>query len=98
MAFGLWVCAMPCVMRDCVRCDIAGQCDYCALCGQNNGVCAVCKAMKGGGVVATIAELAELKALVNQLYRARELLEGGKALEDYITELEQAIKAKAASS
>ena len=89
---------MPCVMRDCARCDIAGQCDYCALCGQNNGVCAVCKAMKGGDSMATVAELAEFKALVGQFYRAREMLDAGKTLEDYIAWLEQVIKAKAASS
>ena len=93
-----WMCAMPCVMRDCTKCDIEGQCDYFALYGKNKEICAVCKAMKGGDTVATVAELAELKALVNQLYRARELLEVDKTLEDYIAELEQVIKAKAASS
>jgi len=54
--------------------------------------------MKGGDTVATVAELAELKALVNQLYRAREMQDAGKSLADYIAELEQAVKAKAASS
>ena len=98
MNYGLWFCAMPCVMRDCDRCDIAGPCDYCALYGKNRDICAACKDMKGGDTVATVAELAELKALVNQLYRAREMQDAGKSLADYIAELEQAVKAKAASS
>ncbi|GEM_PF-4804911 len=92
----LWKCGMPCRVRDCGRCDLLHDCTYCEYAGTQ--ICGVCRTKGGGAEVATIAELAELKALVNQLYRARELLEVGKTLEDYITELEQVIKAKAASS
>lgn len=86
---------MPCIVRDCRRCDLCHDCTYCEYAGSK--ICDVCR-MKGGDMVATVAELAELKALVNQLYRAREMQDAGKTLADYITELEQAIKAKAASS
>lgn len=92
----LWKCGMPCRVQDCGRCDLLHDCTYCEHAGSK--ICDVCRMKGGDAEVATVAELAELKALVNQLYRARELLEVGKTLEDYITELEQAVKAKAASS
>lgn len=93
----LWRCAMPCTVRDCDRCDLLNDCTYCVHLSDKK-ICDVCRMKGGGAEVATIAELAELKALVNQLYRAREMYKAGKTLDDYINELEQAIKAKAASN
>lgn len=93
----LWVCAMPCVVRDCDRCDLSHDCAYCMYLGSKK-ICNACRMKGGGAEVATVAELAELKALVNQLYRARKMLEQGLDLAEYINELEQAIKAKAASN
>lgn len=96
MAKRLWKCGMPCRVQDCGRCDLLHDCTYCEYAGTQ--ICDMCRMKGGDAEVATVAELAELKALVNQLYRAREMQDADKTLADYIAELEQAVKAKAASS